>query len=64
MRGMRMTRRTALFSFTGVMVISLFVAGNVGRSLRADYSLDQATYEAWCASCPWHLQARGEVGMA
>ena len=45
MRGMRMARRTALFSFAGAMVIGLLVAGNVGRSLRPELALDQATYE-------------------
>lgn len=45
MRGMRMTRRTALFSFAGVVVVGLFIAGNVGRSLRAELALDRATYE-------------------
>lgn len=40
-----MTRRTALFSFAGVMVIGLFVAGNVGRSLRSDLALNHAWYE-------------------
>lgn len=45
MRVMRMTRRTALFSFAGAMVIGLIVAGNVGRSLRADLTLDRASYE-------------------
>ncbi|CAN5869288.1 hypothetical protein BH23ACT2_BH23ACT2_11750 [soil metagenome] len=45
MRRVRMTRRTALFSFAGVIVIGLFVAGNVGRSLRADLTLDRQSYE-------------------
>jgi len=40
-----MTRRAALFSFAGVVVIGLLVAGNVGRSLRADLTLDRASYE-------------------
>lgn len=46
MRDVGMTRRTALFSFAGVIVIGLFVAGNVGRSLRADLALNRALYES------------------
>lgn len=45
MRSVGMTRRTALFSFAGVIVIGLFVAGNVGRSLRVDLTLDRSWYE-------------------
>lgn len=45
MCGVGMTRRAALFSFAGVIVIGLFIAGNVGRSLRAELTLDGATYE-------------------
>lgn len=45
MRSVGMTRRAALFSFAGVVVIGLLVAGNVGRSLRADLTLDRASYE-------------------
>jgi hypothetical protein len=46
MRGMGMTRRAALFSFAGVVVVGLFIAGNVGRSLRSELAVDRATYEA------------------
>lgn len=45
MRGMGMTRRTALFSFAGAVVVGLFIAGNVGRSLRSELALDRSTYE-------------------
>lgn len=46
MRGVGMTRRTALFSFAVVIVIGLVVAGNVGRSLRAELTLDRVSYES------------------
>jgi hypothetical protein len=42
---MGMTRRAALFSFAGVVVLGLFIAGNVGRSLLAELALDRSTYD-------------------